>query len=70
MTPEQEKFLLNIKVARYVPEMKKLLRKHGLISRMIISFPTKKKIPFLGKVGVMLIKRTGGVIDTIFKNIA
>lgn len=68
MTAEQEKFLLNVKVGKYLAEMKHTLRKHGLTQKMVIAFPKKKKVPFWGKIAVWLIRRNGGVLDTTFKH--
>ena len=50
----------------FMQEEAKLLEKHGLARRAIVTFPKHAKVPFLGHVGVALLKWSGGVLDTEF----
>lgn len=53
-------------IHKYIKENKILMRKHHLVSQLTISFPGKKKVPFLSKIAIKIIAKQGGVLDTRF----
>lgn len=62
--PTQE--ALRERVGIYMQEEGKLLAKHGLAKRIVMTFPAHSKVPLLGRFGLWLLKRSKGVIDTEF----
>ena len=54
------------KIKQYLKDNKALMRKYNLVSKLTISFPEKKKVPFLSKIAIKIIAKQGGVLDTRF----
>lgn len=50
----------------FLREEAKLLQKYGLNKRIVVTFPRRKDVPFLGRVAVRLLKWSKAVIDTEF----
>lgn len=61
-TPE----VLRERVGIYMQEESKLLAKHCLAKRIIMTFPNHASVPLLGRLGLWLLKRSKGIIDTEF----
>ena len=40
------------------------LQKYGMKQKLVVHFPVDRPIPFLGKVGVWLVNKSGGIIAT------
>jgi len=56
---------LHERVQVYMQAEQKLLAKHGLAKRLVISFPhSGDKIPFFGKIGQTLLTWSRAVLDT------
>lgn len=53
----------------YLKENEALLKKHKLISRLVINFPFRRKIPFLSKVALWVVAKQGGRMDIQFSEI-
>jgi hypothetical protein len=53
----------------YIKEANKIAKRLKLQSKLVVRFrnPTGK-VPFLGKIAVFLLKRSGGFVDTQFFN--
>lgn len=56
------------KVSAYIKAEGGLLVKHKLAKKLIVSFPKRKgkSVPFWGKVGMWLVRTSGGIIDTMY----
>lgn len=63
--PKSPKTLADKAVA-FMQEDAKLLEKHGLARRLVITFPHSMRVPLLGRLGVALLKRSRAVLDTEF----
>ena len=58
------------RVSTYMKETNKLAKKLKLFCRPVIYFNNKQNKPtFLGKVGMFLLQRSGGYIDTEIRNV-
>lgn len=57
---------LQLKATAYMEDEQKLLQKHGLNRRIIVTFPHRKTVPLMGKFAVWLLKKSKAVIDTEF----
>ena len=51
---------------KYMTDNQKLLDKYGIKTELVIHFPTKKKLPFLSKIALKIIRNQGGILDTRF----
>jgi hypothetical protein len=58
--------MLRDRVAVYMQEEQKLLNKHGLTKRIVVTFPKHLSTPLFGRLGVWFLKRSSGIIDTEF----
>lgn len=54
------------KAMSFMGEQQKLLKKHKLAMRLVVSFHQHRKVPTLGKLGIWLIRVNGGILDTMF----
>lgn len=60
---------LREKVEAYILDEQKLLEKHGLAKRLVISFPYHRnpnKVPLRGRIAQILLTWSRGVLDTQF----
>lgn len=62
MTPSE----LRDRALGYLKDENKLQEKYGILKKVVVVFPRKKKAPFLGSVAIWLLKVSGGVIDLHF----
>lgn len=58
--------ILAAKASAFMEQEQALLKKHGIIRRIIVTFPNRTNIPITGKLAVWLLKKSKGVIDTEF----
>lgn len=58
--------LLKSRASAYLADDEKLLKKHGLGKRIIVTFPRHTSIPLSGRLAVWLLKRAQAVIDIEF----
>lgn len=58
--------VLQARVEKLLKEENTLLMRHKLGKKLIVSFPTRKSVPFWGKVGMWLTRKSGGIIDTLY----
>ena len=65
----KKKLTVETSARAYLEDEVLLLKKHKLTRRLIVSFPKSKKTPFLGKVGMALVRMSGGIIDTMFADL-
>ena len=56
-------------VASHQQEVAKSLQKHGLIAQLLVHFPAHKKVPVLGRLGIWLVNKYGGIIDTRYTKV-
>ena len=54
------------RVDLYLKDNKKLLDNHGLDMNLIINFSPKQKVPFLWKLAIKRISKSGGQLDIRF----
>lgn len=64
---QKEVELASKRFQKYQKENEALLKKHKLQSRVVISWPNKKKPPRIGKIAMWLLNKTGAIVDTEFK---
>ena len=63
-TNEQAQKEVFKKVKKYASENEKLLKKYGLRTSLMVSFPRRKRVPMLSRFGLWLARVQGGVLDT------
>lgn len=58
----------NERILAYLGEETKLLKKHGLRKKPVITFPDAeaRKTPWLGRFGMALVRAAGGILDTMY----
>lgn len=54
---------------RYLKENDVLLRKNGLVIRLVINFPRRFKTPLLSRIALWLVAKQGGQLDIQFGDI-
>jgi len=54
---------------KYLKENEILLKKYKIGCSPVVFFPTRNKMPLLAKVGMWLIRKTGGILDMRFHDI-
>ena len=57
---------LQERAQQYIEEDIKLMGKYKLTKRIVVMFPTKGKIPFLGRLGLRMLSWAKGVPDIQF----
>jgi len=57
------------KAQAYLKENEVLLKKHKLVARLVINFPTKRKIPLLSRIALWIVAKQGGRNDIQFVEI-
>lgn len=62
MKPEE----LRDRALGYLKDENKLQEKYGILKKVVVVFPRKKKAPVLGSLAIWLLKKSGGVIDLHF----
>lgn len=58
--------VLQARVEKLLKDENALLTKHKLAKKLIVSFPTRRHSPLLGRLGMWLVRRSGGIIDTLY----
>lgn len=53
-------------IEKYLKENEKLLKKYKLASRVVIAFPSRKKISLIIKLAMWFLNKKGAIIDTEF----
>ncbi len=53
-------------IDKYVKEYVALLKKHKLASRVVLTFPKRKKINLIIKLAMWILDKQGAVLDTEF----
>lgn len=49
-----------------IKEEEKIYTKYGILRRLYIRFDERGKVPLMGKLGMFLLRKSGGVIDVQF----
>jgi len=58
--------VLRSRASDFMTDEAKLLQKYGLNKRIVVTFPSKKRVPLTGLLAVKLLKWSRAVIDTEF----
>jgi len=58
----------NARILAYMGDETKLLKKHGLRKKPVISYPDHegKRAPLLGRLGMSIVRAAGGILDTMY----
>ena len=56
------------KVREYLKDNDELLITHKLMSRLVITFPQKKKLPKTSRLALWIVAKLGGVVDIQFQD--
>jgi len=63
----KEKPTLKERVIAYMKLEEALLKEHGLQKNLTVDFPLRKRVPFLSRIALIVLKQQGGILDTFFK---
>lgn len=58
--------ILNERAVKFLEGECKLLQKLGIDKRIIVTFPTHRRVPLLGRLALVLLKWSRGVLDLQF----
>jgi len=65
-TPKKKATSIEARAVAYITADNALLKQHKLAKKLIVSFPNKKRTPLFGKIGMALVRSSGGILDTMF----
>jgi hypothetical protein len=57
------------RVGTYMKEIEKIAKRLKVSQSLCITFPRKKKTPFLSRIALWVVRKQGGVLDTQFQNL-
>jgi hypothetical protein len=63
---EQHADTIGERAQKYLKENDNLLRRHGLILKLVVTFPKRRKVPLLSRWALKIINRQGGQLDIEF----